>query len=84
MTPDKERGMTKEEHDLMLMMFVQQAITVKAFEKILKSSGLVTDETLRGIHESVEYEESENPDLIPRTEEFYRKMAKKLGVDFPE
>jgi len=76
--------MTKGEHQLIQAMFVRQALAIKTLEAILKSNNLLTNETLRGIHESVEYEESEKPDLIPRTEEFYRKMAKKLGVDFPE
>jgi len=76
--------MTKGEHQLMQAMFIQQAIATRTLETILKSNGLVTDESFRGIHESVEFEESKKPDLIPRTAEFYRKTAKKLGVDFPE
>jgi hypothetical protein len=75
--------MTDKEHELMLAMFVHQGMAIKALQDVLRSNNLLTDATLNGAHQSVQFSESETPDLIPRLREIYTKTAQKLSVDFP-
>lgn len=76
--------MTTEEHKLILAMFTQQARTIRALENLLKVHASFTDENLRGAQQAVDFEESQKPDLIPRTREAYISLAKRLGVVLPE
>jgi hypothetical protein len=78
-----DETMTDKEHELMLAMFVHQGMAIKALQDVLRANNLLTDASLKGAHQSVQFAESETPDLIPRLEEIYKKTAKKLGVDFP-
>jgi hypothetical protein len=74
--------MTDAEHRLIVEMLTRQAMAIRTLEELLRSKNLLTDDTLRGIQKSLEYSESERPDLIPQTLEIYKKTAKRLGVDF--
>ena len=73
--------MTKQEHKLMLMMFVQQMHCTLVLVDILKTRGVIEEDDFVAFHSALSFEGSPE-DLTSTLSEAYGRLARTWGRAF--
>jgi hypothetical protein len=72
---------TKQEHTLMISMFVKQQMFIKMLIEVLRSRGLVSGDDLQAFEFSVNADMPATEQLFSDMTALYTKVATAMGID---
>jgi hypothetical protein len=77
------KGMTQQEHNLMVLMFARQACLIKVLVDILKSRNILDDSDVEAFSLFAHQDEAMELEMVRRVGQFYQEVATRTGAAAP-